>query len=193
MESGFSSLIDLVVTSSMGPGGILVAAARAGWKMVAKRVSIEPLRAFAESAEGKAFAADLKKLRADDIPAQLGKYLALDLRVALPRSDTGSAQAIIVFDSWEQFEERYPERRSRWYEEVQIVELFQSCRDFAQFVIAGQRAVSWLSDDRTLREGVDICFEPLQGLDRTEAAGYLRERRGIQSEPWIEALLEATA
>ncbi|MCW5942195.1 MAG: hypothetical protein KIS66_08180 [Fimbriimonadaceae bacterium] len=192
VDTGIGALVEFILTSSVGPGGLMTAAAKAGWRFVAERVNAEPLTAFYRSAEGRAFAEGLMATRADAIPAELGRFLAEDLAAFLPSRTTGTLRAVVAFDSWEQFEERFPERRARWHEERQVLEFFQLCRDLVQVVIVSQRPITWLEDDRRLAADRDVRFVPLAGLDREEATGYLRDRRGFESASWIEAMLDAT-
>ncbi len=187
IQSGSEEIINFLVTASLGPGGLLVSAARAGWRFVADRVSTEPLTAFHRTPEGRAFAHDLSEVPTDQIPSKLGLYLARDLDEYLP---TGSVRAMIAFDSWEQYEEQFRERRSRWFQEEQVVTLFETCRNFIQFVIIGQRPISWSAEAPRLKVGVDILDLPLSGLQRTDAETYLRKRRSIDSTLWVEALLD---
>lgn len=187
IQSGSEEIINFLVTATLGPGGLLVSAARAGWRFVAERVSTEPLTAFHRTPEGRAFAQELGAVPTDQLPSKLGLYLAHDLAEYLP---PGHVRALIAFDSWEQYEEQFLERRSRWFQEEQVVTFFEACRGYIQFVIVGQRPISWNAEAPRLKVGADYVHLPLSGLQRNDAETYLRERRSIDSTLWVEALLD---
>lgn len=76
IQAGSEEIINFLVTASLGPGGLLVSAAKAGWRFVADRVSTEPLTHFHRSQEGRAFVAQLRGVSSDALPSLLGGYLA---------------------------------------------------------------------------------------------------------------------
>lgn len=192
IQAGSEEIINFLVTASLGPGGLLVSAAKAGWRFVADRVSTEPLTHFHRSQEGRAFVAQLRGVSSDALPSLLGGYLSEDLLRHLPSARKGAVRAVLAFDSWEQFEEQFLERRSRWFQEQQVLSFYEDCRSCIQFVIVGQRPLSWHAEEPRVRPGVDYVEMPLSGLARQDAESYLRTRVGIDSAMWIEALLAAS-